>query len=386
MINLHPPYLKGNELKYVSDCIKTEWITEGKYIKLFEESVSKYIGVKKSVSCINGTAGLHLALRILGVQQGDEVIVPALTFIAPVNAIKYLYADPVFMDCDDFLNIDVNKIYDFCKKECKKTKNGLVNKKTNKVIRAIIPVHIFGNPCDMESIMDISKEFDLKVVEDATESLGSKYVKGRYKGEYTGTISDIGVFSFNGNKIITSAGGGMLVSDNEKLIDKARYLINQAKDDNTKYYHSEIGYNYRTSNIHSAVGLAQMERLSEFIKRKKINYGLYKNAISKIDGFKMMDIPEGTEPNYWLFSLVRDSKKSKYTNDELIKIFADNEVQVRPIWRLNHLQNPYKGNRSYKIEKALWYSERVLNIPSGVQLKEKQINKVIDVLRKCHTT
>ena len=212
MIPLSVPNLKGRELQYIKKCIDTNWVSSaGSFVKKFEEAIRHYVKSKYAVACVNGTAGLQIALKLCGVKANDEVIVPTLTFIAPVNAVKYLGAEPVFMDCDDYMNIDPIKLREFCVRN-EVTKDGLRNKSTGRIIKAVVPVHVFGNPCDMQEIMKIAKGYRLKVIEDATESLGSYYTSGVYKNKFTGTIGDIGVISFNGNKIITTGGGGMIVT------------------------------------------------------------------------------------------------------------------------------------------------------------------------------
>lgn len=283
LIPLSVPNLKGRELEYVTHAIETEWVsTAGPYITDFEQSLAKYVGVKEAVACQSGTAGLHLALMTCGVKACDEVIVPTLTFIAAVNPVKYIGAEPIFMDCDDSLTMDPIKLREFCEKECYFEHNVLFNKTTHKQIKAIIIVHVFGNIADMNAIMEVAATYNLKVIEDATEALGSFYTKGMYKGQYAGTIGDIGVYSFNGNKIITTGGGGMIVSKNKDYLDKCRYLSTQAKNDTLYFIHDEIGYNYRMTNIQAALGLAQLEQLESFINIKRELLRISKSRIEVI--------------------------------------------------------------------------------------------------------
>nr|WP_010097594.1 aminotransferase class I/II-fold pyridoxal phosphate-dependent enzyme [Ornithinibacillus scapharcae] len=271
MIPLSVPNLKGNELKYVTQALKEGWVsTGGDFIKKFEGHIGDYLKVEQSVAVQSGTAGLHLSLILSGVTSSNEVIVPTLTFIAAVNPVKYLGAEPVFMDCDDSLTIDVEKLESFCQENCYVTDDGLVNKKTKKIIKAIIVVHVFGNMANMVKIMEIADKYKLIVIEDATEALGTYYTKGKYKGSFAGTIGDFGVYSFNGNKIITTGGGGMLIAKDKSLADRAKYLSTQAKDDPLYYVHQDIGYNYRMTNLQAAMGVAQLEQLEHFIQTKKI--------------------------------------------------------------------------------------------------------------------
>jgi len=380
-IPLSVPYLRGNELKYLSECIKTNWVSSaGRFVCDLEAAVCRVVGAKSSVACVNGTSGLHIALYICGVNRGDEVIVPTLTFIAPVNAVRYLGAEPVFMDCDDHMNIDCLKLRDFCAKECEMTRHGLRNKKTKRIIKAVVPVHVFGNPCDMEEVMRIARSYRLKVVEDATESLGSYYTAGDYRNRFTGAIADVGVYSFNGNKIITAGAGGMIVTNDRRLAEKARYLTNQAKDDPVRYIHNEIGYNFRLSNLEAAVGLAQLEQLNGFIKIKKRNYETYKKMFGDAHGLRILGVPDGTAPTYWFYSLILEKRGSGPGKDRLIDHLQANGIQARPVWYLNHLQKPYRRCQAYKVEKAVWFWRRTVNLPCSVNLEKKEINKVVSVI------
>jgi perosamine synthetase len=376
-IPLSIPNIIGNELGYLKKCIDTNWVSSsGGFVEEFEDAICSYVKSKYAVACVNGTAGLQVALKLSGVERNDEVIVPTLTFIAPVNTVKYLGAEPVFMDCDDYMNIDPDKLREFCIKECKVTKAGLRNKSTGRMIKAVVPVHIFGNPCDMQEIMKIAKEFRLKVVEDATESLGSYYTAGVYQGKFTGTIADFGVFSFNGNKIITTGGGGMIVTNNRLLAEKARYLTEQAKDDSVNYIHNEIGYNFRLTNLQAALGLAQIEQLKKFIKIKKDNYKLYGKLLGSVKGITILGTPRGVSSNYWFYSLLVEKKEYGMDREKLMNCLAKKNIQSRPIWYLNHLQRPYRKNQAYKIEKAQKFWKNVLNLPCSTNLQKKQIEQI----------
>jgi len=380
-IPLSVPVISGNEWNYIKKCLDTGWVSSaGPFVSDFENTVSERMKVKSAIACVNGTSGLFIALKVCGVGNSDEVIVPVLTFIASVNVIRYLDAEPVFMDCDDYMNIDTAKLEEFCRKECLLTKKGLLkNKRSGRLIKAIMPVHIFGNPCDMEGIVAVAKKYNLKVIEDATESIGSYYTSGKFKGKFTGTIGDVGVFSFNGNKIITTGGGGMIVTNNRTIAKRAGYLTGQAKDDPVNYVHNEIGYNFRLSNIQAALGLAQFEQLEGFIKTKKKNYELYRKLLNGVNGIKIMDIPPGTAPNYWFYSLII-GKESSVDRERIMKSLEAKGVQSRPIWRLNHLQRPYRKNQSYKIKKAFWFWHRVLSLPCSVNLTSNEIEKLVSAI------
>lgn len=382
-IPLSVPNFKGKELEYVTKAVETEWVsTGGEYINQFEDDMAKYLNVEQAVACQSGTAALHLALKIAGVEYGDEVIVPTLTFIAAVNPVRYQGGEPIFMDCDNTLNMDLSKLEEFCEKECIPTENGLINKKTNKTIKALVIVHVFGNMADMERVMNIADKYRLKVIEDATEALGSYITEGKYKGKFAGTVGDFGAYSFNGNKIITTGGGGMLVAKDNNLATKAKYLSTQAKDDTLYYMHNEVGYNYRMTNLQAALGIAQLEQLEQFIEIKIRNYNLYKKEIENIEGLKLLDFNQNTRSNYWFYSLLIDKERYGLDRDELLRKLNANKIQTRPIWGLIHKQNPYLGNQTYKIEKAPYYLERILNIPCSTNLREKDVMHVVKTLKE----
>lgn len=383
VIPLSVPNFIGNEKRYVLDAIEKQWVsTGGEYIKMFEESIAKYLNVKSAVACQSGTSGLHLSLIKCGVGVDDEVIAPTLTFIAAINPIRYIGAYPIFMDCDDSLTIDVDKVRLFCEDECEFIKGKLINKKSKRHIKAMVVVHVFGNMCNMEAVIDIADKYNLMVVEDATEALGSKYISGKFKDKYAGTIGDFGVYSFNGNKIITTGGGGMVVSKDESLLEEVRYLSTQAKDDELYYIHNDIGYNYRMTNLQGALGLAQLECLKKFIQIKEKNYLKYKNEIRKIDGLKILDFNYDIKPNYWFYSLLIKKDKFNINRDELMNFLKDKGIQTRPVWGLIHNQKPYIDCESYKIEKAEKYLDSILNIPCSTNLENDDVDYVINELQE----
>ena len=383
-IPLSVPNLNKKEiLKNLEECLESGWIsTGGKFIPEFEDKVKKYMKTKCAAGVQSGTAGLHLSLQVLGAQRDEEVIVPTLTFIAAVNPVTYLGANPVFIDCDDSLCMDPIKLEKFCSEECDFIDGILVNKKTNRKIRVLVIVHVFGNMADMEKIMDIAKKYNLKVLEDATEALGTYYTEGKYKGKFAGTIGDLGVLSFNANKIITTGGGGMVVGDNYDLVEKVRFLSSQAKKDPLYFIHDEIGYNYRMLNLQAALGSSQIDELEAFIETKTKNYYLYKEAINNIEGLQLLTFRKGIRPNYWFYSLVVDEEKYGLNKDELLRKLVSENIQTRPIWGLIHQQKPYQKYEAYQMEKALWYHERVLNIPCSSNLTEEEVEIVISKLKK----
>ena len=383
-IPLSVPNLNKKEiLKNLEECLESGWIsTGGKFIPEFEDKVKKYMKTKCAAGVQSGTAGLHLSLQVLGAQRDEEVIVPTLTFIAAVNPVTYLGANPVFIDCDDSLCMDPIKLEKFCSEECDFIDGILVNKKTNRKIRVLVIVHVFGNMADMEKIMDIAKKYNLKVLEDATEALGTYYTEGKYKGKFAGTMGDLGVLSFNANKIITTGGGGMVVGDNHYLVEKVRFLSSQAKKDPLYFIHDEIGYNYRMLNLQAALGSSQIDELEAFIETKTKNYYLYKEAINNIEGLQLLTFRKGIRPNYWFYSLVVDEEKYGLNKDELLRKLVSENIQTRPIWGLIHQQKPYQEYEAYQMEKSLWYHERVLNIPCSSNLTEEEVKIVISKLKK----
>lgn len=374
-VPLSIPNFNGNEKKYVDDALEQGWVsTGGAYITRLEQQLAEFLKVDRVAACQSGTSGLHLALVECGVQPGDMVIVPTLTFIAAVNPVRYQFAEPVFMDCDDSLCLDTEKLAEFCEKECRLEAQQLVHKKSGRVVKAVIVVHVFGNLAEMEAIMSIAGKYHLKVVEDATEALGSHYTAGKLAGRYAGTIGDFGVYSFNGNKIITTGGGGAITARCADEVEHLKYLSTQAKDDPQFYIHNEIGYNYRMTNLQAALGVAQMEELQQFIETKHRNYILYKERFQDASFGTLLPFREGTCSNQWFYSLqLREDRLQGKDMRDIIGALQERGVQTRAIWGLIHEQKPYRQNIAYKIEKAPCYSATVLNIPSSTQLTEEDI-------------
>lgn len=373
-IPLCVPNFEGNERKYVDDAIDQVWVsTGGAYITKLEKEMAKFLNTAEVSACQSGTAALHLSLIEAGVVPGDMVIVPTLTFIAAVNPVKYQFAEPVFMDCDDSLCVDPIKLRAFCEEECGLTDGRLVHRTTGKHVKAIIVVHVFGNLADMETIMDIARDYRLKVIEDATEALGSKYTHGRYAGRYAGTIGDFGAFSFNGNKIITTGGGGAVAAPAAETVRHIRYLSTQSKDDPLFYIHNEVGFNYRMTNVQAALGVAQMEELPGFILRKQRNYEAYRELFEGFELGKMMPFRPGTSSNHWFYSLKIDRNRVSASMREIITSLEKRGVGTRAIWGLIHEQLPYRDALAYRIEKAPCYSGCILNLPCSTDLKEEDI-------------
>ena len=380
-IPLSTPSLIGNEWKYVKECIDTEWISSaGKYVNLFEKNIAEYTGTKYTIACLTGTAAIQVALRIAGVEPGDEVIVPTLTFIAPINAVAYNNATPVFMDADKYYNMDAEKTIDFIKNKTVYKVGFTYNKITHKKISAILPVHVWGNACWLDELTELCWDRNIAIMEDASESLGTFYNEGKYKGKHTGTIGKLGCLSFNGNKIITTGGGGMILTDDGQLAEKARYLTTQAKDDPVRYVHNEIGYNFRLTNIQAALGVAQLEQLPVFLKRKHEIFSQYQTAFDNISGLTLSGVPDYADNNHWMNLLQIDKKAYDEDREELMQRLDENGIQTRPVWKLNHLQNPYKNCQSYRIEHANELVEKSLCLPSSTNLNHAEIDILINHL------
>ena len=374
-IPLSIPNFEGNEKKYVNDAIDQGWVsTGGAYIAKLEKELAAFLHTDNVAACQSGTSALHLSLLEAGVKPGDVVLVPPLTFIAAVNPVKYQFAIPVFIDCDDSFCMDPEKLRSFCEEECQWNGSELTHH--GRTVKAVVVVHVFGNMADMEAIMEIAGRFGLKVIEDATEALGTKYTEGKYAGKYAGTIGHFGAFSFNGNKIITTGGGGAVTANESARVDHIRFLSTQAKTDPHYYIHDEVGYNYRMTNMQAALGVAQMEELPEFLKRKRQNYALYQKLFNGFEYGSQMPFRAGTESNKWFYALCIDRSRIRATMRERIIALHGKGIETRAIWGLINEQKPYEGEETYKLEKAPYYADRILNIPSSTQITEEEIRYV----------
>ncbi len=383
-IPLSIPNFEGNEKKYVNEALDAGWVsTGGAYITKLELSMAKFLQVENVAACQSGTSALHLSLVEAGIKPGDVVLVPPVTFIAAVNPVKYQFATPVFIDCDDSFCMDPIKLREFCETQCTFSEGVLCYK--GKPVKALVVVHVFGNMADMEAIMDIAAKYNIIVVEDATEALGTRYTEGKYAGRYAGTIGDFGCYSFNGNKIITTGGGGAITAKDPKVVNHIRFLSTQAKTDPHYYIHDEIGYNYRMTNLQAALGVAQMEELPEFIRRKQRNYELYKELFKDFDLAELMPFREGTSSNKWFYSLNIDRSRITASMREIITTLHDKGIETRAIWGLINEQKPYEGEVTYKLEKAPYYAARILNIPSSTQITEEEIRYVAATVKQLLT-
>lgn len=382
-VPLSIPNFEGNEEKYVVQAVKEGWVsTGGAYINELEEKLADFLNVPMTVACQSGTAGIHMALIEAGVKKDDYVIVPTLTFIAAVNPVKYQCAEPIFMDCDESFCMDVQKLTSFIEKECYFDGERLTLKTDGKVIKALVVVHVFGNMADMETIMCLAEQYHFKVIEDATEALGTYYMKGKYKGKFAGTIGDFGVYSFNGNKIITTGGGGAVTAKSTEDLKHIKYLSTQAKDDGIYYVHNEVGYNYRMTNLQAAIGVAQLETLPEFIKRKNENYELYRKLLEKQNRYCLREFSSKVYSNKWFYALEIKNSASVEDLRKIVEKLQVCGVQTRPIWGLIHMQKPYIEYKSYEIVQAIRESEKIINIPCSTNITNEEIQYVVEMLEK----
>ncbi|HWY35005.1 MAG TPA: LegC family aminotransferase [Nitrosopumilaceae archaeon] len=361
-IPLHAPVFFGNEKKYLNECIDTTFVSSvGKFVDDFELKIGEYTGSLKAVACVNGTNALHLALKLVGVKEGDEVIMQPLTFIATANAISYCNAHPVFVDVDsDTLGLSPQKLKDFLNKNAVLKNGSCVNKITGNKISACVPMHTFGHPCRIDEIATICDRHNIPLVEDAAESLGSFY-----KGKHTGTFGKIGILSFNGNKILTTGGGGMLLFKDEILARKAKHLSTQAKVPHIwEFAHDEIGYNYRMPNINAALGLAQIEQLPVFVQRKRMLANNYKKFFAELE-ISFQQEPTGAESNYWLNAFFL---KNRTERDDFLKYSNEMKVMTRPSWTLMNNLPMFTNALAGDISNAQKIQDTLVNIPSSVIL------------------
>jgi perosamine synthetase len=378
VIPLCVPEIRGNEWAYVKECLDTNWVSSvGPFVDRFEEIVARYSGTKFGVAASSGTAALHIALLVSGVQPDDEVLVSDLTFIAPANAIRYAGAWPIFIDAEpDFWQMDPQKVADFLDRECRWEHGALHNRKTNRRVRAIMPVHALGHPVDMDAILVAARKYHLVVIEDATESLGAGY-----KDRRVGQLSDIAVFSFNGNKVITTGGGGMIVTDNEAWARKARYLTTQAKDDPLEYLHNEIGYNYRLTNLQAALGCAQMEQIDDYIAIKRRLAEVYTQSLAEVDGITPMRQAEWATSIFWMATILVDEARYGMDSRALLRALARANIQTRPLWQPMHLSPAHASCQAYRCEVSEQLYRRALSLPSSAGLTVEQQQKVIGSIR-----
>ena len=379
-IGLHEPYFSGNEKKYLLSCINDNWVsTSGKYLKLFEKKICNKTKSKFAIPVLNGTIGLHLSLILSKVDINDEVLVPTITFAATINSIIYLKAKPIFMDVDNYLNIDEKKTIEFLKKKTRYINGSTINLNTKRKIKAIMIVHTFGNAAKFDKLYELCKKRNIKIIEDAAESLGTIYKKGKFKNSHTGTIGDFGVISFNGNKIITSGNGGVILTQSKHFYQRANYLITQSKDDKIKFIHNDVGYNYKLSNLSAALGLAQFEKLQFYLKKKKEIRNLYFKEFRDTKNIHLLNSPDYSRNNNWLNLIKIETKIDIF---KIIKKLKKYNIDSRPVWKPNHLQLPFRKFEKFKLKNYKNLIKNILCIPSSANLTKKDIKKISNILKE----
>ena len=364
-IQLHAPIFNGQELQYLKRCLDTTYVSSvGEYVNQFEKEIAKYTDTQYAVALVNGTSALHLALLLARVGSGDEVLVPSLTFIATANAVKYCGASPHFVDVDEeTLGISPVALRDWLGFTAEVINGHCVNKRTQKRIRAIIPMHAFGHPADMQGILSVAADYKLKVIEDAAEALGSKYY-----GKHVGSFGDMGVFSFNGNKIITTGGGGAIVTNNAELAQRARHMSTTAKKSHPwKFEHTEVAYNYRLPNINAALGCAQLEQLPTFIRSKRELFTLYQHRFNALGGLSIKAEPKNCNSNYWLQTLILEPQNTSY-RDEIIQKTNEIGLMTRPAWSLLHRHPFYDKCPKAELSVSEKIESQIISIPSSANI------------------
>ena len=362
-VPLHAPLFIGNEKKYLAECIDTTFVSSvGKFVDRFEELVACYTGSKRAVVCVSGTNALHMGMLLVGVERDDEVLTQALTFIATCNAISYIGAHPVFLDVDrDTLGLSPLAVKRWLSGHAEARNGQCYNKKTGRRIKACVPMHTFGHPMKIDELSAVCNEYHIELVEDAAESIGSFY-----KGRHTGTFGRVGAISFNGNKTITTGGGGMLLFQDEELGRLAKHLTTQAKVPHRwAFVHDHIGYNYRMPNINAALGCAQMENLDRYVSNKRETAERYREFFSHIPDVEFVVEPANSRSNYWLNAVLLKDRRAQQS---FLEYTNDHGVMTRPVWELMNRLEMFRGCETDGLENTVWLEERIVNIPSSVRL------------------
>tara|TARA_X000000950_G_C13887460_1_gene649450 strand:+ start:299 stop:1429 length:1131 start_codon:yes stop_codon:yes gene_type:complete len=374
MVLLSGPNINGNEWKYIKDCLDTSWVSSlGSYVTDFENKIAEYVGSKYAVATSSGTTALHLSLILSEIKYNDLVLVTNVTFIATLNSIRYVGANPILIDIDEnSWQMDLDLLEDFLDSKTEMRDEVCILKSTGQKIKAIVPVHVLGNVCDMNRLILICKKYNIKIIEDAAESLGSTY-----DGKHSGTFGKLGCFSFNGNKIITCGGGGMIVTDNKDIATKAKHLSTQAKANNFEYFHDDIGYNYRLTNIAAAMGVAQLEQLNSFIQKKHFIRDFYMDSLSDIGDIKFQNVDKKVNSNWWLFTIKTKNQK------QLLKSLNKNKLQSRPFWIPMNQLAMFKKDlyvNSNNISDKVYQTS--LSIPCSTNISEQELTMVVDCIRQ----
>ncbi|MBK34519.1 MAG: aminotransferase DegT [Gemmatimonadetes bacterium] len=374
-IPLCEPHITGDEWAYVKECLDTGWVSSaGPYVDRFESEIADYVGVKHAVATVNGTAALHLALLVAGIEPNDEVILPALSFVAPANAVRYVSAHPVFVDVDpETWQIDTEFVSEFLERHCHRESGVLKNRTTGRRVSSILPVHILGLPSDLDSIMDLATEYSLAVIEDATESLGAEY-----KGRRVGCHGSLGCLSFNGNKLITSGGGGMVLTDRDDFAVRARHLSQQAKRTGVEYDHDEVGYNYRLSSLQAAVGVAQLARIEDFLRSKARIAGRYREEFG--DQLPSQVAADGSSSANWLFTVLVDPEQRGETSREMMVRLRGESIETRPLWKPLPELSPFSSCYHTGFGQAQRLHRQCLSLPCSVWLSDTEQAHIIETI------
>ncbi len=380
-IPLSVPEIHGNEEAYVLEAIRTGWISSaGPFVDRFEREFAERVGSPYAVAVSSGTAALHLALMVAGVKAGEDVFVPSLTFIATANAVHYVGATPIFTDCDEYMQMCAHSLRKVIEEHYRWDGRTLINKETHRKASALVPTHLLGHACDMDALLSLAKEYNLTVIEDACEGLGTLY-----KGRHVGNFSKVACFSFNGNKIISTGGGGMIVSSDKEFIKQCRYLSTQAKDNPIEYEHHHIGYNYRLTNVLAALGCAQLEKLSSYVRRKQEIAKIYEKCLSDIAGIRIMPTPSWSESTYWLYTVLVDKAVFGLSAKEIVYKLMGIGIQSRPLWQPMHQSKAFAACEPgfpAQCPLAEKYHAQALSLPCSVGIKDEDIERVCIELGK----
>lgn len=375
MIPLSVPNIARNERVYVDQCLESGWVSSaGPFVTRFEEEFANFVGAQHAVAVCNGTAALHVAMVALGLQPQDEVLTPTITFVATVNAVRYCAACPVFFDCDEFFNIDVAAVQRFVEQRCELRNGELFNRRSGRRVWGILPTHVFGNAADIPRLSELAGRYNLVMLEDAAEAVGT-FVNGRHIGR----SSRAACYSFNGNKIMTTGGGGMVTTDSSELAAHIKYLSTQAKDDPLRFIHDNVGYNYRLTNLQAALGVAQLECMPEFLSAKRRIHERYRTALAGSDLFSLAEVPSSDASNFWLNNLRLCGANAGRALD-FVRHLGAHGIEARPIWWPNHLQRPFREFEAFEISQAAIEVERVVSIPSSTGLTESDQGRVIEAV------
>jgi perosamine synthetase len=370
------PYLGGNEWQYLKECLDSNWVSSvGPFVDRFEAEIARYIGVDHAIATVNGTAALHVALLVAGVGPGDEVLMPTLTFIATANAVRYCGAFPIFMDSEpETWAIEPRKVADFIQNECESRAGALVNRASGRRVAALLPVHLYGHPADLDPLLDIAARARLPVVEDAAEALGA-----RYKGRRAGAHGTLGCLSFNGNKIITCGGGGMILTRDATLAKRARHLTTQAREPGPEWIHREIGFNYRLTNLQAALGVAQLEQLDRFVEDKRRTASDYDAALAPLGGISPLGEAAWAFSSFWMYSVLLDPERYGDVRELIVRSNREG-IQLRPLWRPLHRQPAFAGTQAYRVEVADSLYARGVSLPCSVGITPEERRAVVDFL------